>query len=64
MGHMTVPSLAVSDQSPTSISADGNFFAFDSAASDLVAGDTNSAVDVFYAVDLEALSAIFSDGFE
>ena len=47
-----------------SISADGNFLAFDSAASDLVAGDTNARDDVFIAVDVEALAAIFADGFE
>lgn len=46
------------------ISADGNFLAFDSAASDLVAADGNSATDVFVVVDLAALSAIFADGFE
>lgn len=34
----------------TGISADGVFMVFDSAASDLVAGDTNSASDVFVVV--------------
>ncbi|MBK8019839.1 MAG: hypothetical protein IPK19_00105 [Chloroflexi bacterium] len=32
---------------PDSISADGRFVAFSSPATDLVAGDTNTAVDVF-----------------
>lgn len=46
------------------ISADGNFLVFDSAASDLVAGDGNAVTDVFIAVDLAVLDAIFADGFE
>src|SRR5205809_6991804 len=31
----------------SALSADGRFVAFDSAATDLVAGDTNGATDVF-----------------
>src|SRR5205823_12918533 len=33
--------------SPPALSADGRFVAFDSAATNLVAGDTNGATDVF-----------------
>ena len=46
------------------ISADGNLMVFDSAASDLVANDSNAATDVFIAVDLVFLNAVFADGFE
>jgi Tol biopolymer transport system component len=46
------------------ISADGYFIAFDSAASDLVSGDTNSSTDSFLTIDDFILSHIFSDGFE
>lgn len=48
----------------TGISADGNLMVFDSAASNLVAADSNSAIDAFIALDLEALAALFADGFE
>jgi len=48
----------------TGISADGNFMVFDSAASDLVPGDSNSTTDAFVAVDADVLNLIFSDGFE
>lgn len=46
------------------ISADGNFLTFDSAASNLVAGDTNASTDVFVVVSQEALDFLFADGFE
>lgn len=48
----------------TGISADGNFRVFDSSASRLVPGDTNSAPDVFVAIDAAILDALFADGFE
>ncbi len=46
------------------LSADGYFIVFDSAASDLASGDTNSSADSFLTVDDFILSHIFSDGFE
>ncbi len=46
------------------LSSDGYFIAFDSAASNLVAGDTNTSTDVFLTIDDEILNALFSDGFE
>ena len=39
-----------SDRSHTSISANGAFMVLDSAASDLVPGDTNASTDVFGAI--------------
>lgn len=48
----------------TGISADGNLMVFDSAASDLVPADSNSATDAFIAADLDGLNAVFADGFE
>lgn len=48
----------------TGISADGNLMVFDSAASDLVPADGNSATDAFIAADLDGLNALFADGFE
>jgi Tol biopolymer transport system component len=48
----------------TGISADGNLMVFDSAASDLVPSDSNSATDAFIAADLDGLNALFADGFE
>ena len=37
----------MSGATPASISSDGRFVAFDSAATDLVSGDTNGWFDVF-----------------
>lgn len=48
----------------TGISADGNFMVFDSAASDLVTGDSNSSQDVFLGVDFDVLDLLFANGFE
>jgi WD40-like Beta Propeller Repeat len=46
------------------LSADGYYIAFDSAASDLVSGDTNSSTDSFLTIDDFILNHIFSDSFE
>ncbi len=46
------------------ISASGDFTVFDSDASDLVSGDTNTSSDVFVGIDAEVLARIFADGFE
>jgi Tol biopolymer transport system component len=46
------------------MSANGDYIAFDSAASDLVTGDTNASTDVFLAVDDRILNHLFGDGFE
>lgn len=46
------------------LSADGYYIAFDSAASDLVGGDTNSSTDSFLTIDDVILNHIFSDSFE
>ena len=48
----------------TDISDNGDVLAFDSDASDLDPGDSNSDPDVFVAIEEELLYAIFSDGFE
>ena len=46
------------------VSRDAGVFAFDSLASDLVIGDTNSASDVFVYALPAVLEGLFSDGFE
>jgi hypothetical protein len=46
------------------LSADGDYIAYDSAASNLVPGDTNNSSDVFLTIDDRIVGAIFSDGFE
>ena len=46
------------------LSSDGYYIAFDSAASDLVTGDSNSNTDAFLVIDDAILNALFSDGFE
>jgi hypothetical protein len=46
------------------MSLDGDFIAFDSAASNLVPGDTNTTNDVFLTIDDAIIGGIFSDGFE
>ena len=46
------------------LSSEGYHIAFDSAASNLVSGDTNSNTDTFLVVDNEILNRIFADGFE
>jgi Tol biopolymer transport system component len=43
---------------------DGDFIAFDSAASNLVPNDTNNTTDVLLVVEDRILNGIFSDGFE
>lgn len=46
------------------VSRDAGVFAFDSLASDLVIGDTNSASDVFVYALPAVLEGLFADGFE
>lgn len=46
------------------MSQNGDFIAFDSAASNLVPDDTNNTTDVLLTIDDRVLNAIFSDGFE
>ena len=46
------------------MNANGLSMVFDSVATDLVPGDTNSASDVFVLVDTGVVSGIFEDGFE
>ena len=48
----------------TDISDNGDVLAFDSDASDLDPGDSNSDPDVFVAIEESVLSAIFADGFD
>lgn len=47
-----------------SISADGRIVAFESAATDHIAVDANSAGDVFLRADAGLLDTLFADGFE
>lgn len=46
------------------LSPDGNFIVFDSDASDLVSGDSNSVSDAFLTIDQFVLNQLFADGFE
>lgn len=46
------------------LNSSGDYIAFDSDASNLVTGDTNSRSDVFLTIDDAILNHIFGDGFE
>lgn len=46
------------------LTPDGNFIVFDSDASDLVSGDSNSVSDVLLTIDLIVWNQLFADGFE
>lgn len=46
------------------LTADGFYITFDSAASDLISGDTNSTTDSFLTIDDVILYHLFGDGFE
>lgn len=46
------------------IGENGVLMAYSTSATDIVAGDTNSAPDIYVAVDLGRLLQLFSDGFE
>ncbi len=46
------------------VNANGLSMVFDSVASDLAAGDTNNASDVFLLVDESVISGLFADDFE
>lgn len=59
----TVPGNGVSG-TRVAVSRDAGVFAFDSLASDLVIGDTNSASDVFVYALPAVLEGLFADGFE
>lgn len=59
----TVPGNGASG-ARVAVSRDAGVFAFDSLASDLVIGDTNSASDVFVYALPAVLEGLFSDGFE
>lgn len=59
----TVPGNGTSG-TRVAVSRDAGVFAFDSQASDLVIGDTNSASDVFVYALPAVLEGLFADGFE